>query len=74
MPGVSWTEKTAPGSVYQEGVPASGGPVRVLFGAIVFNQGIFKGLLDVGYTEKTVASSTYTEKTVTSSTWTEKTF
>ena len=72
MAGVTWTERTATQSVYHEGTPVAGAPVRVLFGAIVFNQGGFV-YASTDYTERTASSSSHTERTVSESTYTERT-
>lgn len=63
MAGVTWTEKTVAGSGYTPGYPVVGGLVRVLFGAIVFNQGRVVDAPST-YTEQTVPEATYTERIV----------
>lgn len=68
-----WTEKTAPFSSWQEGLPVPGGGlVDFLFGAFVLTQPEFLAVIPPAWTERTAVAPSYTEKTATAVVWTEK--
>jgi hypothetical protein len=72
-PATTWTKLTGSGDNWQEGIPAISVPVRILFGAIVFDQGRFLGEVATSFTESSVGATSFTESSVAATTWTEMT-